>query len=82
MAKSSLLKGRNGTIKPRVGVIKGFYAFPKCICAKMNVIAQLVFEFAYYIVVFVHDIHVHLGTPHPKFLIVLGWVDFIAHQPL
>ena len=45
MLKSQFSKNNTGTIKRRAG---GVHAFPKCICLKLNVIAQMELEIAYY----------------------------------
>ena len=41
-------KNCRSTIKPIDGGDKAVHAFPKCICPKVNVIARLEFELAYY----------------------------------
>ena len=42
---------------------KGVHTFPKGICPKVNVIAWLEFEFAYYDVAVQHDSYYSMGTP-------------------
>ena len=48
MLKLFSKKNSSGTIQPIAGRISGVHTFPKGICPKVNVIARLVFELAYY----------------------------------
>ena len=48
MPKLSFKKNRRGTNLTHMSEGKGVYTFPKDICPKVNVIAQLGFELTYY----------------------------------
>ena len=48
MAMLFSLKNSSGTIQPIAGRIRGSNTFPKGICPKVNVIARLEYELAYY----------------------------------
>ena len=48
MPKPFSKKNSSGTIQLIAGGIRGFIPFPKGICPKVNVIARLVYELAYY----------------------------------
>ena len=48
MPKPLSLKNSSGTISPIAGRITGFIPFPRGICPKVNVIARLEYELAYY----------------------------------
>ena len=59
MPKPSLEKKNSGTIEhiPRVWGIRAFVTFQKCISPKVNVIARLEFEPAYYDNLVLHVSH-------------------------
>ena len=62
---------------------KGVYTFPKGICLKVNVIAQLEFELVYYDPIVQHFNHYAMGTPFYVFegipiiqkMLVFNWND-------
>ena len=75
MPKPFSEKNRSGTTYPIAGRIRVFISFPKGICPKVNVIAWLEYELAYYDSVSQRVNHYAMRT-HP---IILGVLDIILN---
>ena len=67
MPKPSFEKNISGTILPIAGRIRGFIPFPR-VCLKVNVIAQLGYELAYYDSAVHRFNHYTMRTPPVKFV--------------
>ena len=75
--KLFLKKKSRDTIYPIAGGNKGVHTFPKAICSKVNVIAQLVFELANFEAAVKHFSHYALGTFHPAIFVL---VTYAVHR--
>ena len=63
MPNPSFSKNSNDTIKPIAGRIREVHTFSKCICLKVNIIAWLEFELAYFEAAVQHFNHCTMWTP-------------------